>query len=124
MIREARRAKIVNLPLAPRPIESAFRSDMVLRVRTSLSLLQGYADIMEGLSPELKAQVMGVMAEKSKDLVEALRPFVESDPELRPALADYRKLRERTRRLLNDYRVALDRLHATVVASPVAGGKP
>src|SRR5207253_9471993 len=38
---------------------------MAIKVRNHLSLLQGYADIMEGLSPELKTQILRVMAEKT-----------------------------------------------------------
>jgi len=41
-------------------------SQMAITVRTQLSLLQGYADIMEGLSPELKTQILQVMAQKSQ----------------------------------------------------------
>ncbi len=50
---------------------------MAITVRTHLSLLQGYADIMEGLSPELEREILCVMAEKARELGSALQPFVE-----------------------------------------------
>lgn len=87
---------------------------MAIAVRTQLSLLQGYADIMEGLSPELKKQILQVMAEKTRDLGSALQPFVEQTPAARPAIGDYRRVRERTRHLMSEYRLLLERLHESV----------
>ena len=75
---------------------------------------------MEGLSPALKLHVMHVMAEKSRDLVIALKPFLDEDL----TLTEYRNVRERTRQLLGAYRAELDRLHATVAAARAAGGRP
>jgi hypothetical protein len=87
---------------------------MAITVRTQLSLLQGYADIMEGLSPELKRQILQIMAEKTRELGSALQPFVEQTPTERPAIGDYRRVRERTRHLMSEYRLLLERLHARV----------
>ena len=87
---------------------------IAITVRTQLSLLQGYADIMEGLSPELKKQILQVMAEKTRELGTALQPFVEQTPAARPALGDYRRVRERTRHLMTEYRLLLERLHQRV----------
>jgi hypothetical protein len=87
-------------------------SQVAITVRTHLSLLQGYADIMEGLSPELKREILCVMAEKTRELGSALQPFVEQAA--RPALGDYRRVRERTRQLMTEYRHLLGRLHDRV----------
>lgn len=87
---------------------------MVITVRAQLSLLQGYADIMEGLSPGLKKQILQVMAAKTRELGSSLQPFIDQRPTARPALGDYRRVRERTRRLMTEYRLLLERLHERV----------
>jgi hypothetical protein len=87
---------------------------MAVTVRTHLCLLQGYADIMEGLSPELKREILCVMAEKARELGSALEPFVGQTVAARPAIDDYRRVRERTRQLMTEYRHLLGRLHDTV----------
>jgi hypothetical protein len=87
---------------------------MAIKVRNHLSLLQGYADIMEGLSPKLKTQILRVMAEKTRELGTTLQPFTEQTPTARPAIADYRRVRERTRNLMAEYRSLLERLHDRV----------
>ena len=84
------------------------------QVRRQLSLLQGYADLMDGLSPQQNMPILRVMAEKIQALTLALRPFLESPQFGMPAIDDYRQARSRTRRLLADYRLLLDRLHVTV----------
>jgi hypothetical protein len=89
-------------------------SQVAITVRTHLSLLQGYADIMEGLSPELTREILCVMAEKTRELGSTLQPFVEQTPSARPALGDYRRVRERTRQLMTEYRELLGRLHESV----------
>jgi hypothetical protein len=103
------------LQLRPqRPVADEPASQMAITVRTQLSLLQGYADIMEGLSPELKKQILAVMAEKTRELGSALQPFVDPSPAERPVLGDYRRVRERTRELMSEYRLLLERLHERV----------
>lgn len=84
---------------------------MAIKVRNHLSLLQGYADIMEGLSPQLKTEILRVMAEKTRELGTTLQPFTEQTPAARPAIGDYRRVRERTRNLMAEYRLLLERLH-------------
>jgi hypothetical protein len=85
-----------------------------IAVRTHLSLLQGYADIMEGLSPALKSQILRVIAEKTRALGAALQPFTEQASTARPVIDDYRRVRERTRRLMTEYRLLLERLQDRV----------
>src|SRR5207248_11550080 len=86
-------------------------SGMALRVRGHLSLLQGYADIMEGVSPQLRAIILRVMAGKTRELGAMLQPFTDT---ARPPITEYRQVRERTRQLMLDYRLLLERLHETV----------
>ncbi len=92
-------------------------SRVAITVRTHLSLLQGYADIMEGLSPELTREILCVMAEKARELGSALQPFVDQTPAAPPAIDDYRRVRERTRQLMAEYRQLLGRLHDTLAES-------
>lgn len=92
--------------------ESASR--MAITVRTQLSLLQGYADIMEGLSPELTKQILQIMAQKTRDLGSLLQPFTEQTPAARPDIGDYRRVRQRTRHLIAEYRLLLEGLHTRV----------
>jgi len=87
---------------------------VAITVRSHLSLLQGYADIMEGLSPELTREILGVMAAKTRELGSALQPFVDQTPTERPAIDDYRRVRERTRQLMREYRHLLGRLQDRV----------
>jgi len=89
-------------------------TQVAITVRSHLSLLQGYADIMVGLSPELKREILGVMAEKTRQLGSALQPFVDQTPTERPAIDDYRRVRERTRQLMTEYRHLLGRLQDRV----------
>ena len=84
---------------------------MAIKVRAHLSLLQGYADIMEGLSPQLKKEILRVMAEKTRELGGALQPFLEQTTAARPAIDDHRRVRERTRHLMTEYHLLLERLH-------------
>ncbi|HVS05346.1 MAG TPA: hypothetical protein VHK65_04175 [Candidatus Dormibacteraeota bacterium] len=107
------RNKVLRLrPQRPAADEPA--SQVAITVRSHLSLLQGYADIMEGLSPQLKKEILQVMAEKIRELGSALQPFVEQTPAARPAIGDYRRVRERTRHLMTEYRLLLERLHERV----------
>src|SRR5256885_15498987 len=54
--------KILRLPRRGQARQEARTSVMALKVRGHLSLLQGYADIMEGVSPQLRAIILQVMA--------------------------------------------------------------
>ena len=87
---------------------------MAIKVRTHLSLLQGYADIMEGLSPRRKTQILRVMAEKTRQLGTTLQPFTVQTTTERPAIGEYRRVRERTRHLMVEYRQLLERLRDRV----------
>ena len=107
------RSKVIRLqPRRKAADEPA--SLLAIKVRKHLSLMQGYADIMEGLSPKLKTQILRVMAEKTRELGTTLQPFTKQSLAARPAIADYRRVRERTRSLMAEYRSLLERLHDRV----------
>lgn len=116
MSEPARRAKTNILVLKPgrRTLQQERAMQAAGQVRRQLSLLQGYADLMEGLSPEQNLKVLRVMAEKTRELTMALTPFLDQSEVKTAALADYRRVRTRTRQLLEDYRLLLGRLHTTV----------
>jgi hypothetical protein len=104
--------KIIRLPRRRQVRTDERTSGMALKVRGHLSLLQGYADIMEGVSPPLRAIILRVMAGKAREMGTMLQPFTET---ARRPIAEYRQVRERTRQLMLDYRLLLERLHETVV---------
>jgi hypothetical protein len=103
--------KIIRLPRRSQPRTDERTSGMALKVRGHLSLLQGYADIMEGVSPQLRAIILRVMAGKARELGTMMQPFTET---ARPPITEYRQVRDRTRQLMLDYRLLLERLHETV----------
>ena len=107
--------KVVRLRGKPASKQTDHASDAANRVRRQLSLLQGYADLMEGLSPAQNVKILRVMAEKTRELTDALHPFLEVEEE-RPGLEDYREARSRTQALLSDYRMLLGRLRDTTAA--------
>ena len=103
--------KIIRLPKRGQARIDEGTSGMALKVRGHLSLLQGYADIMEGLSPQLRAIILRIMAGKARELGTMLQPFTDTT---RPPITEYRQVRDRTRQLMLDYRLLLERLHDTV----------
>jgi hypothetical protein len=102
---------IIRLPRSGTERRDERTSGMALKLRGHLSLLQGYADIMEGVSPQLRAIILRVMAAKARELGTMLQPFTET---ARPPITEYRQVRDRTRQLMLDYRILLERLHDTV----------
>lgn len=84
------------------------------KIRRNLSLLQGYADLMDGVSPEQAIRVMRIMADKVDDLTETIRPFIAAGPDNRPGLERYRKARAENRQLMADYRLLMRRLRQSV----------
>jgi hypothetical protein len=102
---------IIRLPRSGTERRDERTSGMALKLRGHLSLLQGYADIMEGVSPQLRAIILRVMAAKARELGTMLQPFTEM---ARPPITEYRQVRDRTRQLMLDYRMLLERLHDTV----------
>jgi hypothetical protein len=111
---QPQRGKLVQLRRTPPSAADERASKAARTIRTKLSLLEGYADIMEGLSTDLKVQILGVMAEKTRELSAALQPFLDHSTQGRPPISDYRVVRNRTRQLITDYRVLLARLHQTM----------
>lgn len=103
--------KIIQFPAHGKAGADEEAAAMALTVRGHLSLLQGYADIMEGVSAELRAMILQVMAGKARELGTMLQPFGDT---ARPPISEYREVRERTRQLMTDYRLLLERFHDTV----------
>jgi hypothetical protein len=62
----------------------------------------------------LKKQILEVMAQKTRELGSTLQQFLEQTPAARPDIGDYRRVRERTRHLMAEYRLLLEGLHARV----------
>jgi hypothetical protein len=95
------------LPLRPAPSPDAEQAARAAnQVRHQLSLLQGYADLMEGLSPQQNVKILEVMAEKTAELTLALRPFITASGDS-PTISDYRVARRRNRQLMAEYRLLL-----------------
>ena len=67
------------------------------QIRRQLSLLQGYADLMEGLSPRQAREIMRVMAAKLDDLTETIRPLVDASHETRSGMERKGKRRSQKR---------------------------
>lgn len=86
--------KVIRLRPRLTPVQR-WASHTADEVRWHLSLLQGYADLMEGMSPQQSVQILQVMAEKIGDLTMALRPFTQKDLEARN-IDDYRQTRMRS----------------------------
>lgn len=107
-------SNVVPLRLPERTAAQERAARTAGQVRRQLSLLQGYADLMEGLSPDQNIKILAVMAEKIRELTVALHPFLQDGDVEMPGLDDYRRARRRTRKLLGEYRLLLDRLHNTV----------
>jgi hypothetical protein len=96
------------LPLRPVPSPDAEQAARAAnQVRRQLSLLQGYADLMEGLSPQQNVKILEVMAAKTAELTLALRPFITAASGDSPSIADYRVARRRNRQLMTEYRLLL-----------------
>ncbi|HET9848104.1 MAG TPA: hypothetical protein VFR68_06060 [Candidatus Dormibacteraeota bacterium] len=88
------------------------------QVRQQLWLLQGYSDLMQGLSPRVQHQVLSVLAEKTRELSELLAPFTQEERRNRPDIEHYRQARQRSRQLIADYRSLLGKLHEIVETRP------
>jgi hypothetical protein len=82
--------------------------------RTKVLQLRPLRPAADEPASELKREILCVMAEKTRELGSALQPFVEQTPTGRPAIDDYRRVRERTRQLMTEYRHLLGRLHDSV----------
>jgi hypothetical protein len=112
---------IVRLPALSASADPHGNKEVTLRIRNSLSLLQGYVDMLQGVSPAVQSQVLKVMATKTQALVETLHPFLEQTSRGRQPIDDYRRVRERTRYLISEYRQLLGRLETSIDSISDAG---
>jgi hypothetical protein len=55
-----------------------------------------------------------MMAGKTREMVDVLSPFLDESAGIKQPIAEYRRVRDRTRRLIVEYRLLLNRLHDTV----------
>ena len=115
---EKQASNVLRLPDRGQSGQQRESDQRVGKVRLQLSLLQGYGDLLQGLSTAQQAQVFSVLAEKTRQLNELLAPFLAAEKASRPAIDSYREARKRSRQLVADYRTLLDRLHEIVESSP------
>lgn len=109
------------LPLRPLAgQEDGSPTAVAARIRRQISLLHGYADLMDGVSPAQAVQIMRVMADKVADLTETIRPFIGANPGARPGIDRYRKARTENRELMAQYRELLARLRDSVGVAKAA----
>lgn len=106
---------LVPLPSAAEAAELERALIVAGQVRQQLHLLQGYADLMDGLSPQQNLRVLKVMAEKIEDLTHSLRPFLhDAMSYAKPTLEEYRQARSRNQELMAEYRALLKRLRSSI----------
>jgi hypothetical protein len=105
---------LIALPTVPP--NPARAEATALQIRSSISILQGYADFLQGASPAVQSEVLKVMATKTQTLVDILRPFLELNEASPRPVTDYRRVRERTRQLMGEYRRLLGRLELNLEA--------
>jgi len=108
------RDNVVPLRAASGSDEADAANRAVIRVRRDISLLQGYADMLEGLSSDQHIEVLKAMGDKVRDLTVALHPFIDPSAAATLGLDDYRSARSRQRRLMADYRFLMSRLKDSV----------
>jgi hypothetical protein len=109
---------IISLPSGRLPAEAEAARRAAAQVRMQLSLLQGYADLMEGLSPKQNIHILKVIGEKVRELTAELRPFLEdATGGGARELGDYRRMGERNRQLMVEYRLLVRRLRETIKAA-------
>jgi hypothetical protein len=105
------------IPLPTAAADPAGAAATALKIRSSLSLLQGYADFLQDASPAVQSEVLKAMAAKSQTLVDMLRPFLQLTAASSQPVGEYRRVRERTRQLMGEYRRLLSRLEVNLEAT-------
>lgn len=111
------RDNLIQLPRLE-PVDRKQAAAIANRVRQQLSLLQGYADLMVGLTPEQSVNILRVMAQKIDELTEALRPLVDHHDAASPSIQEYRAARALNRQLMAEYRLLLRQLRTGVDNMP------
>jgi hypothetical protein len=89
-------------------------SPVTLRVRNQVALMQGYAGMLDRVSPDIQDEILREMAAKTRELVDLLLPFLSAQSSHRMDIEAYREVRRQTRRLVNQYRANLRRAHDQV----------
>lgn len=106
---------VLPLPTAESGLNKQRAESAAAQVRRQLHLLQGYVDLMDGLSTQQNIRILKVIAMKVTQLTEGLRPFLEdgSSPNSRK-LSDYREARRRNHELMSEFRMLVDKLKRQV----------
>lgn len=89
------------LPLAPPPSggSGARLQPTVLRLRSQVALIQGYASLLDSLSPVMQARIFVAIMKTSEELIRLLEPYRTAAADAKPSLSDYRTSRMRTQEL-------------------------
>jgi hypothetical protein len=93
----------------------------VLRLRSQVALIQGYAGLLDSLSPVMQARIFLAIMKTSEELVVLLEPFRTAAADTKPTLHDYRSTRLRTHQLLAEYRLLLTHLKEEVAGQRSLG---
>jgi hypothetical protein len=93
----------------------------VLRLRSQVALIQGYAGLLDSLSPVMQARIFMAIMKTSEELVQLLEPYRAAAADAKPSLHDYRSTRTRTHQLLAEYRLLLTQLKEEVAGQRSLG---
>jgi hypothetical protein len=113
--------RIVPLRAPPAGLSASSLQPTVLRLRSQVALIQGYAGLLDSLSPVMQARIFMAIIKTSEELVQLLEPFRAVAADGKPSLHDYRSTRMRTHQLLAEYRLLLTQLKREVAGQRSLG---
>jgi hypothetical protein len=99
--------RIVPLRALPARPSATSLQPTVLRLRSQMALMQGYAGLLDSLSPVMQARIFTAIMKTSEELVQLLEPYRTAAADAKPSFHDYRSTRMRTHQLLAEYRLPL-----------------
>ncbi len=91
--------RIVPLRPPPSSLSATNLQPTVLRLRSQVALIQGYASLLDSLSPVMQARIFVAILKLSEELVRMLEPYRTAVADARPGLDGYRSTRMRTQEL-------------------------
>ncbi len=113
--------RIVPLRAPPAGRSATSLQPTVLRLRSQVALIQGYAGLLDSLSPIMQARIFMAIMKTSEELIQLLEPYRTAGADAKPSLHDYRSTRMRTHQLLAEYRLLLTQLKAEVAGQRSLG---
>jgi len=113
--------RIVPLRAPPAGPPASSLQPTVLRLRSQVALIQGYAGLLDSLSPVMQARIFMAIMKTSEELVHLLEPYRTAATDAKPSLHDYRGTRMRTHQLLAEYRLLLTQLKREVAGQRSLG---